>query len=518
MPSQQEVQKASKQKNKKPRINKDKDKDKYSTNMANKPSTEETNFENLEVLDIRAVVALSERMKSNLEELKKENKSEIARAKLEIQQKLDSNASSMHEQIKKEVKKEVEQDLQNTYEQQQKEIAELKGEINRYKQKTSVISDLLQHNYQVIYDLSKRLDNIELSAAKRSAILTGLKLSDKKDARLQQVQDLLQYELGVYVDIEDTYTLGDGTAKPVVITFDTANAKRKVFENKHRLKQLIGHDNKPIFINDYLPAAVNERKRRERDVVRSCKTEKNLPTEMTKKGLKIGKSIYKKKVNPPSPTDILDMTPEELEAVLQIKTTKGPQLQELDSVFIPYSMDVKDHVTIRQAYHKVRLLNARARHVVCAYYLPGEHEKHYNRDYADDGEHGAGRAMLNAMVKACMTNKAFFVVRMCGQEKLGGSRLTSYVQAIKNHIQQHPMNSLLKQHQNFEVKETDEWTTDAANRERDDTENDNRAPPRRVYAVSEPKTSGKKIQQLSNKTPGQKRSYRNAVSGEHESV
>ena len=93
-----------------------------------------------------------------------------------------------------------------------------------------------------------------------------------------------------------------------------------------------------------------------------------------------------------------EIEPEELDDVLKTKTAKGPQIKEKDSIFVGYTVDAKDFRIIRQAYLKIRLLNARARHVVCAYNLPGA-ETFHMQDYADDDENGAGRVLLQFLLQ-----------------------------------------------------------------------------------------------------------------------
>ena len=195
----------------------------------------EINYESLEV-DARTIVELNKRTSENIEALRKEKNSDLEQLKTDIQQKLKREMSTIRDSLKDSIKKEIEEDVQKTMEDYQKEIAELKEKVEKYKSKANVVSDVIQYNHQLILDLSKRLDNVEMGIARRSAILTGLSFSEKKWERLEQIHTLLHNELGVYVDIEDTYTLGEGVGRPVVIIFDTAAAKSKVFENKHLLK------------------------------------------------------------------------------------------------------------------------------------------------------------------------------------------------------------------------------------------------------------------------------------------
>ena len=91
---------------------------------------------------------------------------------------------------------------------------------------------------------------------------------------------------------------------------------------------------------------------------------------------------------------------------------------------VPYAIDSADYTTIRQAYHKIRLLNARAKHVVCAYSIKGT-EKYYCNDFVDDNDHGVGKALLDAMISSDVQCKAVYIVRYCGAEKLGKRSNTS---------------------------------------------------------------------------------------------
>ena len=114
--------------------------------------------------------------------------------------------------------------------------------------------------------------------------------------------------------------------------------------------------------------------------------------------------------------EVLDLKTEELDDILEADVIKGEVLQSEGNAFIGYTADVSSFAEIRKLYLKLRLLHARARHIVCAYYLPGA--KHHYQDYEDDGEIGAGRVILSFMQRNNLMNRVFFVTRFCGA-KLG---------------------------------------------------------------------------------------------------
>ena len=158
------------------------------------------------------------------------------------------------------------------------------------------------------------------------AILTGLKPETKKEDRLKQVKSFLEAELEVFTRIEDTYILGNSDSPPIVITFQTLHDKEVTFEKKAKLKDVSKEQNVKYYLNHYLPAIENEKRKRERKIRADAKTI-DKEVSYTKQGLKIGDSIYKKKIVPPQPTELLGMTVSQLDEVLDTPTMKGPELR-----------------------------------------------------------------------------------------------------------------------------------------------------------------------------------------------
>ena len=223
-----------------------------------------------------------------------------------------------------------------------------------------------------------------------------------------------------------------------------------VAREKTRLRSIKGEGDRSVFLNDYLPQQLNEQKKRERQIKSKC-AETNIKVEHTNKGLLIGSSLYRKKVHAPKPEDLLDIEPEELDQILDLPTTSGEKIRIKDSIFIAYAADAKNYSTIRQAYQKVRLLHAQARHVVCSYTIPGQ-ELHYCQDFDDDGDHGVGRTLLEGLIQNKIECKAIYVVRFCGREKLGQERFDGYLKAVENLFKKSPRNQILQQDQTFMAK------------------------------------------------------------------
>ena len=281
-----------------------------------------------------------------------------------------------------------------------------------------------------------------------------LNASSKKKILIQQVSEMFAEELGCQVFLEDAYQLGSRDPRPIVIVFNTAEDKAMIFEKKHRLNGLRNENGDKYFLNDYLPPKINEKRRREREIIKQAKAapkqDSTNKVEYTKQGLKIGPTIYKKRISPPSHTDLLKYKSAEIKEIMDIPVIKGTPVIRDGHVFTPYAVDAQDCAKITNTYLKVRLTNARARHVVCAYVIPGE-PRFLCEDSCDDDDYGAGKVILQAMQEAGITYKAIFVVRNCTKQKLGGERFECYTKAAQNVINEHPYNKILKKNQNINL-------------------------------------------------------------------
>ena len=415
------------------------DADDTSVAAANSEDLLHLSQENLQVLDIRTVVNLYDKVRDVLKEHKVQQGQEISGLKRDIEDKMVK--------MKAELRREVEADTQKAMDEYEERIKSLEQSLKQEKQKHHIVSDIVQLNYQVISDLSRRLDSVEMANARRAGILSGLRFSDKKADRNQQIETFFEEALEVYISVDDSYFLGTAELRPVVIIFETTKDKQRAFSNKNSLANITGEGGRSIYLNSYLPADINEKKRRERDIIKQAKKD-NPKVEIEKGplGIKIGNHPYKKRVAAPDPTQILQLTGEELDDILTKDTIKGIPIQVKDSVFTPYSADVKDVQSVRDVYLKIRLMHARARHVVCVYNLPGKPD-YIHQDFQDDGETGAGRAILNYMLANDIHHKVIVVARICGKAKLNQERLQAYVNAAFNVMQTNSYNTILKDHQ-----------------------------------------------------------------------
>ena len=397
--------------------------------------------ESLQAVDVRTLVEFNDRVKKSVHELKDQYAKETADAVSAIKKETEEAITAF--------KKDMENNVQKTMEFYDKDIKQMQQKLKMQDRKLDIISGLLQQSYQVQQDLAKKIDSLELGNARRSGILTGLDFSTQKKQRIEQIEAFIADTIEVSIKVEDAYFLGDTIPRPVVIVFETYSDKQRVWKLKSQLRNYTGRNGAPIYLNEYLPKVENEKRRRERDIVADISLNSSgQSVTYAKDGLRIANEIYRKQVIVPSPGDLLDLSPTEFDSVMNIKTRKGNKIIIEDSVFIAYCIDAKDLQEVRRAYLKIKVLNARARHIVCAYSLPGP-QRQKMIDYEDDMEHGAGRTVLTAMLENDVSHKAFYIARFCGQVKLGKKRLEGYLQAAENVLQSNPTNLLLDKEQSF---------------------------------------------------------------------
>ena len=309
-------------------------------------------------------------------------------------------------------------------------IPKLTKELLHYRHKTDVLTQICDSMMLEIKDLTQKVENLEVNNAKKSVIITGLSIrGTKKEDIVCEVADFLDQALGISVEIENAYTMGSSNPKPIVVEFQTGADKRMILNEKSALKYY--RSNNKIFINDFVSLATQEKRRREKKVIADVKLQNQDATvEYTKAGLTIQGTPYRKKVTTPTPSELVNMSVKELDKVLHIKTRRGPPLKKDGSIFYAFHVDTNNHQEVRDAYKKIKLTQPNARHIPCAYSVPGCPPN--ANDFCDDGEPGSGRVILNIIEEQGWEKCAIFVVRIYGGVKIGGDRFGCYEQATQN--------------------------------------------------------------------------------------
>ena len=107
---------------------------------------------------------------------------------------------------------------------------------------------------------------------------------------------------------------------------------------------------------------------------------------------------YQQPVTEPKNADLIKMTVEQLDTIYAIKPVHGERIYKFSSSFLGYTLATHTYQQINNAYKKLRLLHGDARHIVCAFRIPGR-VLHECESYCDGSEHGAGCVLLTWMRK-----------------------------------------------------------------------------------------------------------------------
>ena len=161
-------------------------------------------------------------------------------------------------------------------------------------------------------DMEARLENLELGASRRGITISNFQTREKKWQKIEDLYDLFNGFMEGGVVIDDVFPIGSNVPPTLVVLFQNCDEKRWILRNKSMLKELQVENGKPCYINDYVPSATLEKRRRIQDIVKennSKKDDNKTKVEMkyTRGGLKIQNETYCKKVNPPTPREMVDI-------------------------------------------------------------------------------------------------------------------------------------------------------------------------------------------------------------------
>ena len=221
------------------------------------------------------------------------------------------------------------------------------------------MSGTIQRMSKVMGELENRVQELEKSNLKNSLVLTGFPGNPDKRERRIQITQFIKDTLLLNVNIVDSYPLGgEGTeTKPMVLVFSSVQERNSVYYNRQKLKEFSNLEDKPFYINEMLPAAMNEKRRREREIVTQNKrnTASKVQMSFVKGNLQIQNETYRKKVTEPKLEDFLKLSETDLNDVMSTKLQPGKQIMENLSTFSGFGIQVTTHQQIRKAYTKLRL-------------------------------------------------------------------------------------------------------------------------------------------------------------------
>ena len=323
-----------------------------------------------------------------------------------------------------EIKERVKTDLE-------RENTKLRSDVSHLKFRNQALTSVVDRLFVEMSDIKQKLENVEMNNARKTVSISGLHVSDRKEEMAKEIQDFLEINIGVITTVEDCYKIGNNSPRLLIVSFQTIQEKRDTLRFKSYLKT--SSSGNRVYINDYIPITTQEKRQRERQIITENENKEHpLDIKYTKYGLTIQGESYRQKVQPPTPKELVDIFPEKITQLMAMKIDTMDPIVKDKSVFQAYTAGVKSFAQIRDFYKKLKLIHPEARHIVCVYYLAGDQENHYTRDFFDDGEAGAGKAILDFMISNKLENRVFFITRKYGGIKMGAERFQCYLNTVKN--------------------------------------------------------------------------------------
>ena len=402
----------------------------------------ETNeSENPAVMSIASVVSMFNKLRSDVN-------CGVATLAKEVNELKEKQKVEVSEIVIESCKKEITESLDVALVKDRDNISTLQKDLRHFKFRNRTLTNVVQSMSVEMADLRQRLENVEVSTCRNAITLSGMYLNGKKWEDAARLEQFIQTNVGVNVAIEDFFRMGANEPKLTVIYLQNAQQKRDVLHFKSYLKDIANEDGKPMYISDYIPASVIEKRKRDKDIFATNDALEN-PLEIgyTRGRLVIAGSPFKQRVETPSPADLVDISADELNRILKLNLTHGGKVSQDNSDFTGYTAVVDNHKNIRDLYVKVKLMEPSARHIVCAYWIRGD--TFYNQDSCDDGEPSAGRTILNFLLKHKFENRVVFVARKYGGVRMGVNRFECYKEAAKLALHAQPWNDILKVHQSI---------------------------------------------------------------------
>ena len=342
-------------------------------------------------------------------------------------------------------------EIEEQHQVQTDEITRLQTELKTYKSKQQLLTGVVQRMSSEMSELANRVMKLERANMRGNVVLTGLETKGTRRQCITDVEQFFQQELGVSCAVNDVSTMTTSTTPMAIISLADPQDKFRLLANAKKLKGLVNEDGKGFFLNEHLPAALNEERMRLRDIVmaNNAQEERNQLEMSIKSGkLTIENKTYKKKVNPPSVEDILSLKDREMSMALAIKLTTGkPEVVDGNS-FTRFTKAVNTYEEIRLAYYKMKLSYPEARHIICAYSIPGK-EKHYVQDFCDDGDSGCGCSLFAAMKRSNLQNRVFFVTRHSSRNKIGSKCFAAVTKAAESALNKNLRNDYTNEEESF---------------------------------------------------------------------
>lgn len=311
---------------------------------------------------------------------------------------------------------------------QSQETQQLRGlieKIDDHDDKIEALIGIVVRQDIEIQELKKKQNAAYVQNTANNIIISGIPLTQNENCFAEAAHFFkTKLKIDKRIPMKAAKRMGRGEGRPMMVTLTDINDKAVIFQKLNNLKAINKGRQNPYFVTDQLPEAWAERRR----VIHFMKQQnKKLPDAQqlkmaVKRGeLMINNKSYDPPLQPPSVSDLMSLSSERRRVIRQLKLLESESEEKDDSIFVGYTAQAFSLREVENYYLNIRLAEPEATHIMCAFQLPGD-DFSQSQGFFDDGEHGGGRVLMQALLKLDVYNQVVFVTRHYGGKHLGPTR------------------------------------------------------------------------------------------------
>ena len=333
------------------------------------------------------------------------------------------------------------------------ERSKINDKVSTQNEHIHKLTSVIHHQEEAIDELKQRVEELEFKSVRDSITIGGIIECEGEnvyDLVTEFFQDVLMVEEDI--PVLNAYRLGEKTddnTRPIQVKLSDPGHKGLLFKYVSNIQNKVNEKEQKFTLGDQVTGERADTQRWHRDTRKQNKKltmAEKLKISVKKGNLFINNERFEMQVQCPRRSEFINVPLQRLEKYNHCMTTKlteGEAIQVDDSKFIGYSAEILEIQDVVELYETLRFHHLDAKHIVCAYRLPGRQFPQLQA-YKDDGETGAGRRLLYLMRDADIMNRVIFVVRYY-KHHIGAKRFIAYKNAASSAICRKPYNSTRKE-------------------------------------------------------------------------
>ena len=290
---------------------------------------------------------------------------------------------------------------------------------NKCAEQVDLLTKTVIQQERQINQLTAKMETMQAQQLSNNLLIWGIDEVNDEDAK-ETAKDFFKLKMEIESDIavKRVYRKGKSEPRLLFVQLEDKEDKQAIYKHVKNLKAKKNSKEKGYIVRDDLPEGQQELDRRQRYLMSQNKKKLTGQLNMVVRNNKLlmNNEIYRKPAPPPSAAVILDPGKREIVQTMNLVSTEH---QERQNVFYFYASKAANIRDVCAIYKHLKIKHADATHLVVAHNLEGEAPN--LKDYADDGEIGAGAKILGVLEHSGNTQTAVYMARYHGQN-LGNRR------------------------------------------------------------------------------------------------